>query len=61
MSMTLQELDQIEDDLRKIDATFPNDYATAKAFELAAELRPFLNQPHASGNESQSEAAQERG
>jgi hypothetical protein len=56
--LTLEQLDQIEDDLRKIDEKFPNDYATAKAFELATELRPFLTQNHASGSESQSEAAQ---
>jgi len=58
--LTLEELDQIEDDLRKIDAKFPNDYATAKAFELATELRPFLAQNHASEKQSQPEAAQAR-
>ena len=58
MSMTLQELDQIEDDLRNIDAKFPNDYATAKAFELANELRAFLTEMTA--RENQPEAAQVR-
>lgn len=40
--MTLDELNEIEKDLRKAEAKFPNDYSTAKAFQLAAALRPLL-------------------
>jgi len=40
--MTLTELDQIENDLRKVDAKFPGDYSTAKAMELAAALRKLI-------------------
>jgi hypothetical protein len=40
--MTLDQLDQIEIDLKKVDRIFPEDYSTAVALELVAELRKFL-------------------
>jgi hypothetical protein len=45
--MTIEELNQIEDDLRKIEAIFPNDYSTMKAFELIAELRRLITHAEA--------------
>jgi hypothetical protein len=56
--MTLDELDQIEIDLRKVDRLFPDDYSTAVAFELAAEVRKFLTQTQSESQpKNQAEAA----
>jgi arginyl-tRNA synthetase len=40
--MTLAELDQIECDLKRVEAKFPGDYSTAKAMELANALRQLI-------------------
>ena len=43
--MTLDELNQIENDLKKVDRAFPQDYSTATALELVAEVRALLLSP----------------
>jgi hypothetical protein len=40
--MTIDELNQIESDLKKVEAAFPRDYGTVTALELAAEVRRLM-------------------
>jgi hypothetical protein len=54
--MTLAELDQIENDLRKHEAKFPNGYGTMKALELVNVLRPLVTP-----KETQTEKETEKG
>jgi hypothetical protein len=58
--MTLDELNQIENDLKMVDRAFPQDYSTATALELVAEVRKLLSTriQGESQRKTQAEAAQ---